>query len=287
MDAQVFNPGLAAAILERCSPYHLVRSDGVVSKEDTKPAHFTLFPSLPIELRYMIWEFSLPPDEREVWFQRDRENQFPSFPLGFPVAMHVCQESRAFVRQRLQFYRSPAKPYEIPCRAFRPDFDIWMLSGRLLLSDSMPLEMSEKLQYVAVNGLAAISEKKRLVRALPYLKSLKTLHIIFTTDVPLQRGRRPYKLLQRVRSAEELPWGCSHKDEPEIWRAYLADLAKELLPEWDDDTKATLWDDEKQTFRFNFESDYYFYFIQHEWFPIMLSYQGRLIASHHTPGINY
>lgn len=100
----------------------------------------TKFIDLPLEIRQSIWLFSLPADEPEVclvWpvklrrFYDDYETRPPAQPFvvdtGFPVAMHVCRESRAIARNQvlsgLRFRSSTAAGCPVPFRAFRPELD--------------------------------------------------------------------------------------------------------------------------------------------------------------------
>ncbi|KAI1471489.1 uncharacterized protein F4812DRAFT_455604 [Daldinia caldariorum] len=206
MDAQTIQAALAAALAKQSLAHYMWRSGGVGFQKDTKPAYFTLFPSLPIELRHMIWEFSLPPDEREIWLQEAPGNWLPLLPITFPIAMHVCREARAFARQRLQLNHSLAQPFETHCRGFRPDLDIYIY----------------------------LCPRPRC----PY--------------PCLQRGQRPSML----RPARESMLSRGYNVAPILWRYHLVDLAKKLLPEWDDDAKATLWDDEQQTLKFSIKDTF-------------------------------
>lgn len=105
--------------------------------------------NLPLELRQAIWKFSLPTDDDYVpevciaWplyvggarqIERKRgfaAGQEPTRPfvvdVDFPVAMHVCHESRAFLQSKhsgMRFRESPAARCMVPFRRFRPELDI-------------------------------------------------------------------------------------------------------------------------------------------------------------------
>jgi hypothetical protein len=62
----------------------------------TAPATFTLFASLPIELRHKIWKHTLPPPRRLWYWMPERFHTTDSrSPSPYPVATQVNQESRA------------------------------------------------------------------------------------------------------------------------------------------------------------------------------------------------
>lgn len=98
----------------------------------------SLFPTLPAEIRNYIWRCSVPDDEPEeclVWPANMYIRFESSCPIrydhafvvdtAFPVALHVCRESRAAVltNPRLRFRESPAACCRVPFRAIRPEFD--------------------------------------------------------------------------------------------------------------------------------------------------------------------
>lgn len=94
---------------------------------------------LPIEIRHMIWLSSISADEPEVcllWpvVLHERHGldalKFAQ-PLlvdtGFPVAMHVCRDSRAVLQSQklsgLRFRASSAAGCPSPYREFQPALD--------------------------------------------------------------------------------------------------------------------------------------------------------------------
>ncbi len=110
-------------------------------------AAFTLFPSLPTELRRSIWLEAVPDDEEEVclpWpgdvpahvVEDDPLSELPVLPLtvdtAFPVTMHVCRESRALTQDSrlssVRFRASRLARCMTPFRRFRPDKDVLYLS---------------------------------------------------------------------------------------------------------------------------------------------------------------
>ncbi|KAK3175691.1 hypothetical protein K4F52_010046 [Lecanicillium sp. MT-2017a] len=110
-------------------------------------ASFSLFSSLPAEIRLKIWLATIPDDQEEVclcWpgdapgqvVEDDPLSELPVLPLtvdtGFPAAMHVCRESRALIQDsRLSgvwFRASYLARCMAPFRRFNPDLDELYLS---------------------------------------------------------------------------------------------------------------------------------------------------------------
>ena len=110
-------------------------------------ASFALFSSLPTEVRLKIWLETISDDEEEVclcWpgdvpahvVEDEPLGELPVLPLtvdtGFPVAMHVCRESRALIRDSrlsgVRFRSSYLARCLTPFRRFNPDIDILYLS---------------------------------------------------------------------------------------------------------------------------------------------------------------
>ncbi len=103
------------------------------------------FYKLPIEIRHMIWLLSIPDDEPEVcllWPVVLHERHGPNAlqftqPLlvdtGFPVALHVCHESRALLQTEalsgLHFRASSAAGCPVPYREFQPALDTLYWGG--------------------------------------------------------------------------------------------------------------------------------------------------------------
>lgn len=94
---------------------------------------FTLFRSLPSELRNIIWVMSLPEDVQEtcIFSQNKRwvrEGEYPKFMMAFPWIAHVCGESRAEALRHvktLDFEDGPQ--WRTAYRPFRPDLDVMVL----------------------------------------------------------------------------------------------------------------------------------------------------------------
>lgn len=110
-------------------------------------ASFSLFSSLPTEIRLKIWLATIPDDEEEVCLcwpgdvpnqraEDDPLSELPVLPLtvdtGFPVAMHVCREPRALIQDSrlsgVRFRASYLARCMTPFRRFNPDIDVMFLS---------------------------------------------------------------------------------------------------------------------------------------------------------------
>ncbi|KAJ4153504.1 hypothetical protein LMH87_009988 [Akanthomyces muscarius] len=102
----------------------------------------------PIEVRHMIWLSSITDDEPEVcllWpvvlherhgLDALKFTQPLLVDTGFPVAMHVCRESRAVLRNEklsgLRFRPSSAAGCPVPYREFQPALDTLYWGGENL-----------------------------------------------------------------------------------------------------------------------------------------------------------
>ncbi|KAK5987328.1 hypothetical protein PT974_11453 [Cladobotryum mycophilum] len=106
---------------------------------------FTYFPLLPFDIREAIWKYTLPDDQENVagvcllenpdrldYHLNGYANGLPEdtflVDIDYPVAMHVCRESRQFVlntqRSGVGFRGSKSVDCWIPCRPCRPREDI-------------------------------------------------------------------------------------------------------------------------------------------------------------------
>lgn len=106
----------------------------------------TDFNTLPSEIRQAIWQFTIQDDEPEVCLcwptmpSRPLESladSVPQLPLtvdtAFPVAMHICRESRAVIqspRSGIRFRASEAAGCRVPFRLYRADLDALYLSAQ-------------------------------------------------------------------------------------------------------------------------------------------------------------
>lgn len=115
-------------------------------------ASFTLFPSLPFELRHKVWEHLLQPriviaaclDADDAARKRAQLARRPRLPAT-PVLLHVCGETR---RLALRRYGRPSFAWRVPGMVARPlsrparvwfDFD---RDALLLLGDLEPYDSS-------------------------------------------------------------------------------------------------------------------------------------------------
>ena len=164
--------------------------------------------NLPLELRQEIWRFSLPTDDDDIpevciaWPLyaggarkiEPEENFFlgglPTRPfivdVGFPVAMHVCRESRAFVTSKLsgvRFRESPAAECMVPFRHFRPELDIMYFSfwnGGQIIDQGGPRVSGHwwaDLRHLALdaNRAHAVSLPEFILHYLPKLETLSVV----------------------------------------------------------------------------------------------------------------
>ncbi|KAF9869541.1 hypothetical protein CkaCkLH20_12934 [Colletotrichum karsti] len=176
---------------------------------------FTRFGDLPVEVRLQIWRLSMPiEDEQEICVMprdllpRDQDIDRDILPFlrytshlavytAFPVLMHVCNESRAFVkdskRSGVNFKNVPdgrGSFFPVPSRKFRPDLDILYLPPFAYHDDNTNLvalyniiqkpdvkDFLARLRYVAV----AHSEIPDFVahHIIEHCYSLQNLSIVF------------------------------------------------------------------------------------------------------------
>ncbi|KAI0846607.1 hypothetical protein F5Y00DRAFT_271904 [Daldinia vernicosa] len=220
----------------------------------TPTPRFTLFSSFPPEIRDMIWSFSLPSDTQEVCLlEKDDDGMINTSPIiwvKFPVIMHVCQEARNLAKLYLQFrYWEDGKCW-LPCRNFRPDLDMYVLTPKAPLSS----EIAATLRYVALDARPNRDRQVMFLNALPHLKNLETLSLMSTIPATLEAYHKKHKLrpLRRVTPItfpeQMLRWIIR-------WRESLNNLAKNRLSVWDDDTKAAFWDEEKQALKIQIKID--------------------------------
>ncbi|ESZ91164.1 hypothetical protein SBOR_8451 [Sclerotinia borealis F-4128] len=115
---------------------------------------FTLYNDLPIEIKGLIWKFTLEPRLVEVWPKYGKYNGFYSrTPL--PSAMTACRDSRAFV---LRLYPKLFGGPMVEARV-RFNFNIdtlyldWKIQDRLAaLLLSITKEEAGKFRYLAIDG---------------------------------------------------------------------------------------------------------------------------------------
>lgn len=251
------------------------------TKSTAKMSRFTLFKSLPPELRDMIWDFALPDDIPELYMRPHQSSSplkalAPPGPLlvqtAYPVLMHVCRESRELTLSRIHLQTSKADHRAIAHRVFRPDLDIIQLSysgiaPTLWFPEVWRATLAPQIQQVALeaNTLTAYM-RYQLAEALQYLTSLQTLHVIFmSTAEPLQIGeelipRRPTgrcALRPFTPTQEKLKFtvGSPEPKGPE-WDLsflynHLQDLVRTRVNTWGDKVKIAAWDYEKQSLKLN------------------------------------
>ncbi|KAI1381610.1 hypothetical protein F4677DRAFT_403607 [Hypoxylon crocopeplum] len=239
--------------------------------------HFSVFGSLPPELRDMIWDFALPDDIPELYMRPPQPTSTSKAPgesapltvcTGFPALMHACREARELATSRIRLRYSLPAQCEIPYRALRPELDIVQISysgvaALLWLPDFWKGGIATQLQHVAVEANTLTSYMQaQLADSLQYLRNLRTLHVIFmSTTAPLQIGeelipRHPSgrcTLLPFTRERPKFLSGSTKQKSPEWDLDFLYDHLQELvrtrLSMWGDDVKIAAWDYEKQTLK--------------------------------------
>ncbi|CAJ2511215.1 Uu.00g068400.m01.CDS01 [Anthostomella pinea] len=183
-----------------------------LAKELQEATRFTRFSALPPELRHMIWAFALPPDTQELhilqtpnpavasaWVQSATATSTPaSIPsalgpapafltvqTGYPVLMHASREARRTAQSRTTLTWSEEARCAIPTRAFRPDMDIlympWFsFRGFFRQAETFPSyrALTPQLRHVAIDAVVT-DFPDRLVDSFRYLRSLRTLHVLF------------------------------------------------------------------------------------------------------------
>ncbi|KAI1651249.1 uncharacterized protein F4817DRAFT_312080 [Daldinia loculata] len=230
-----------------------------VSLELSTPPCFTLFSSFPPEIRDMIWSFSLPPDTQEVCLlEKDDDGMTDTSPIiwtKFPAIMHVCREARNIAKLYLQFRYWEEGQCMLPCRHFRPDLDMYVLTPKAPLSS----EIAAKLRYAALDAMPNSYRQVMFLNALPYLKNLETLYLMHTLPINLEPYNKIGKLKPLMKATpNKLPEQMQRSVVR--WRESLSTLAKNRLSTWNDDIKAAIWDDEKQALKLHVEMDVFIHY---------------------------
>lgn len=159
---------------------------------------FPLFNDLPLELRQLVWHFSLPADEPEVFLLRMAHlttEDDPSEPMtvdtAFPVLMHVCRESRDWVLQHsgTRFRSSTeAGGCEVvaPFRRFLPELDTMYwdrdVQERLwavMYTNTNVSSWLSQLLHVAIPGNTTSSTMSLTDCIISFCPELRSLSVVF------------------------------------------------------------------------------------------------------------
>jgi hypothetical protein len=156
-----------------------------VRKSSPKLNNFPNFNKLPLEIRFKIWQYTLQPQNVAIAQDNDRpwEFQYHFNHTPFPVALHVCQESRnELLRQYTclsltpTHYRQPLSP---PCRYVNFAIDTFIfpnLEYGLQPSFVAIGEQSQGIQSIVVGtdmyGDIGYNDVE-LLSKLPHLNSLR------------------------------------------------------------------------------------------------------------------
>lgn len=105
------------------------------------------FKDLPVEIRSEIWAECLSNADRQgIYFfdpedfgikdegeddQADRDWEVErEVIVAFPTIMHLCHESREYVKSRLSFREDTVRSINVPCRPYRPEKDAFFVPHR-------------------------------------------------------------------------------------------------------------------------------------------------------------
>ncbi|KAI1139602.1 hypothetical protein F5Y05DRAFT_424530 [Hypoxylon sp. FL0543] len=176
---------------------------------------FSLFTSLPPEIRAMIWKFALPADTPEILYSDLSRTTIPISPAvytNYPAIMHVCREARHLAQKKIQLAYSTEVKCEIPYRPLRPDLDIIRLqyqtgSGRVRhpsltlcgIADLRESELAKQVQHVILDDWHVFDGPTWywLGHALGYLPRVRTVYVALTPSRGAPRRGR-YHTLERI-----------------------------------------------------------------------------------------
>ncbi|KAH6687740.1 hypothetical protein F5X68DRAFT_261106 [Plectosphaerella plurivora] len=97
---------------------------------------FHRFPLLPLELRHLIWDHCIEPRRVEVP-QEDYHHEPPPVPARAPVLLHVCSESRSWVKR---YYTKAIFIKKEPYHFYWINYDIDMIH----VSDEILYSLSKR-----------------------------------------------------------------------------------------------------------------------------------------------
>ncbi|KAI0429254.1 hypothetical protein F5Y09DRAFT_310872 [Xylaria sp. FL1042] len=157
------------------------------------PSCFTLFNSLPPELRQMIWATLVDSieDRSEVLIHEPsgfvRSSPSPTVFTGFPAPLHVNREARSIARKRLTLVKCPTAPCMVPVRPFRPELDVLYIPWEAWRSFFLLKELQygdlwlSKLQHVAVD-LCICTGFTVFFHHVHHMPSVRTLRLLLASD---------------------------------------------------------------------------------------------------------
>ncbi|KAI1346149.1 hypothetical protein F5Y01DRAFT_322046 [Xylaria sp. FL0043] len=169
-------------------------TSGQAHLAETSP-RFTLFSSLPPELRQNIWAVYVESleDRSEVLihepsgFVRSSGSSTPTVYTGFPVPMHVNSEARAIAQKRLTFVECPRAPCMVPVRPFRPELDVLFIPWEAWRSFFLLKELHygnvwlSTVQHVAVD-ICVSNNFTAFFRQVHHIPSVRTLRLLLASE---------------------------------------------------------------------------------------------------------
>ncbi|KAI8962080.1 hypothetical protein F5Y11DRAFT_347899 [Daldinia sp. FL1419] len=217
------------------------------------PSCFTIFSSLPAELRQMIWEFSLPHDSERTYLPDITDYKATTFPMlwiEFPVIMWVCQEARYIAKLFTRFQYWEDARCEIPYRPFRPETDVWILRH----STPSSFKLLEHLHNVAFEFYAA----PKFLDLLPRLKNMRTLYIVEIFKLEA-RKRRSMCLLIQYRRNPIISHGIIWENKIRHKEKEIGEFIRDTL-DVGDGFEAAFWDSENKALKLNIEIGHFSYY---------------------------
>ncbi|KAI0970429.1 hypothetical protein F4678DRAFT_480629 [Xylaria arbuscula] len=161
------------------------------------PCCFTLFSSLPPELRQIIWGLLIDSlqDIPELLihepsdFLRSSNSITPKVYTGFPALLHVNLEARSIAQKRFSFVDCPRAGCMVPVRLFRLDLDVLYIpweawrSFFLLKEFHYGANWLSHLQHIAVD-ICLSTNLTAFFRQAHHIPSVRTLQFV----LPSNRG---------------------------------------------------------------------------------------------------
>ncbi|KAI8949714.1 hypothetical protein F4801DRAFT_590881 [Xylaria longipes] len=169
-------------------------TSGQLSPRGT-PCCFTLFNSLPPELRQIIWSMFMDSLEEKSELLIHEPSDFirpsnllaPTVYTGFSALFHVNVEARSIAQARMNFTDCPSAQCMVPVRPFRPELDVLYIPWEAWRSFFLLKEFHygdvwlSQLQHVAVDiclstNLAAFFRQAR------HIPSVRTLRFVVPSE---------------------------------------------------------------------------------------------------------
>lgn len=128
-------------------------------------AEFTLFPQLPYDLRYRIWQLTLPYRDLKVGTRDTSDSFFHNTPaMDVPLTLRVCRESRAVACAHGRFIEVPRDP-----SIWDDTASVWF--DRIIRTAYLPRDVSSlrTLQWTGCRASAVAC-------LAPHVADVKSLH---------------------------------------------------------------------------------------------------------------